>query len=274
MVDFDLSPQQQAIRAGVHAFATTHLKDARKTYEAAVKKPNAEWSDGFRSTQSIYAEAVKAGLIKAQIPERLGGTGGALIDAAIVVEEMYAVETSASSTILGTGLGLSPLLIGGSEEMQRRLLVPFLSGEGSPMASLVFPEPAGSANYAEVGSAGLCTVAVDKGDHFVISGEKIWATNHGGWNDRGADLLCICCRVEDAGPDMRSQTAIIVVTREDVASNDPSAFQLLAHPQPVGHTAVNGPHIRYNKLRVPKNNVLHQAKARMSSKQPPPALRR
>lgn len=173
MVDFNLSANQQAIRVAVRSFATTRLKNARSTYEAAAAKPKAQWADAFRSTQPIYKAAVKGGLIKAQIPQPLGGTGGALIDAALVVEEMYAVETSASLTILGTGLGLTPLVIAGSPDMQQKFLEPFLSGDGSPLASLVFSEPVESANYAAVDGTGFGTVAVDEGDEFVINGEKV-----------------------------------------------------------------------------------------------------
>lgn len=55
---------------------------------------------------------------------------------------------------------------------------------------------------------------------------------------------------------MRSQVAIIIVTRADIDANDASAFQVLSHPQTIGHTAVNGPHVRYNNLRVPRSNLL------------------
>ncbi|KAK5126228.1 hypothetical protein LTR85_010463 [Meristemomyces frigidus] len=256
MVNFDLTPTQEAIRAAVRSFAATHLKNARSTYESAGAQPNAQWQDRFRSTKPIYEAALQAGLIKAQIPRPLGGTGDALIDAAIVVEELYAVETSASLTILGTGLGLTPLVMAGTPDLQKKFLERFLDGDGAPLASLVFSEPAGSANYADPGGSGLMTVAIEEGEEYIISGEKIWATNSSGWDDRGADLQCLCCRVKDSGPDMRSQVAIIIVTRSDIASNEPSAFRVLSHPQTVGHTAVNGPHIRYTNLRVPKSNLL------------------
>ena len=85
---------------------------------------------------------------------------------------------------------------------------------------------------------------------------QIWATNCSGWDDRGADLQCVLCRVEDSGPDVRSQVAIIIVTRKDIAANDPAAYQVLSHPRTIGHTAVNGPHIRFSNLRVPKTNLL------------------
>jgi len=120
----------------------------------------------------------------------------------------------------------------------------------------VFSEPGGSANYADLGGSGFATVAGEDGDDYVINGEKLWATNSGGWDDRGADFQSLCCRIEGSGPDIRSQVAIIVVTRADIEANDPGSFQVLSHPQTVGHTAVNGPHIRYSNLRVPKTNLL------------------
>ena len=254
MIDFELTPEQKAVRDHVRTFAKTHLADARSLYDPKI--PHSKWEDQFRSTKPLYAAAVQAGLIKAQIPTQLGGLGGPLSDAAIVVEEMYAVETSASLTILGTGLGLTPLIMAGTPELHKRFFAPFLTGEGTPMASLVFSEPAGSANFAEAGGSGFGTIAREDGDDYVINGEKIWATNCSGWDDRGADLQCVLCRVEGSAPDMRGQVAIIIVTRHDIARNDTQAYKVLSHPQSVGHTAVNGPHIRFTNLRVPKSNLL------------------
>jgi alkylation response protein AidB-like acyl-CoA dehydrogenase len=172
MIDFELSPEQLAIRNAIRGFAKANLTAARAVYEAQANS-SAQWQDRFRSTRPIYAEAVKAGLIKAQIPKELGGAGGPLIEAALVVEEFYAVETSASLTILGTGLGLTPLIMAGSPEQHEKFFKPFLAGTGTPMASLVFSEPGGSANFAEAGAPGFQTVATEEGDAYVISGEKV-----------------------------------------------------------------------------------------------------
>lgn len=175
MIDFELSPEQLAVRNAIRGFAQSNLTNARSVYEPA-SGPFAKWEDRFRSTQPIYAAAVKAGLIKAQIPKELGGAGGPLIEAALVVEEFFAVETSASLTILGTGLGLTPLIMAGSPEQHRKFFKPFLEGTGTPMASLVFSEPGGSANFAEPGAPGFQTVAKVEGGEYVISGEKVSVT--------------------------------------------------------------------------------------------------
>ena len=172
MIDFELSPEQLGLRNAVRGFVKANLTTARSVYEAKGAS-STKWEDRFRSTQPIYAEAVKAGMIKAQIPKELGGGGGPLIEAALVVEEFYAVETSASLTILGTGLGLTPLIMAGSPEQHKKFFEPFLTGTGTPMASLVFSEPEGSANFAEKGATGFQTVAKDEGDSYVISGDKV-----------------------------------------------------------------------------------------------------
>lgn len=52
------------------------------------------------------------------------------------------MERAASLTIFGTGLGLTPLCLGFKPEFAE-FLTPFLSGVGSPLASLVFTEPGG-----------------------------------------------------------------------------------------------------------------------------------
>ncbi len=137
MVDFTLSTSEKAVREAARAFATAHLAGAKKAYSAI-----ASHKERFQSIRPIYHEAVRAGLIKGQVPTPIGGTSGSLVEAAILVEEMYAVEAGASLTIFGTGLGLTPLALAYRPELGE-FLEPFLSGEGAPLASLVFSEPGG-----------------------------------------------------------------------------------------------------------------------------------
>lgn len=166
-VDFQLSPSEAGIRNAAAGFAATVLKDAKKDYEKFT-----EHHQRFQSTKPIYEKAVQGGLIKGQVPPQLGGTGGSLVEAAILVEEMYAVEPSASLTIFATGLGLTPLVLTGKPE-HKEFLAPFLTGEGAPLASLVFSEPGGVANFLEKGAPGLNTTAEQVGDEWVINGEKV-----------------------------------------------------------------------------------------------------
>ncbi|ETN41497.1 uncharacterized protein HMPREF1541_03433 [Cyphellophora europaea CBS 101466] len=241
MADSSLTIAQQEFRKSVRLFAREHLSTARDTYSLATSA--SQWQERFRSTKPIYQAAVAAGLLKAQIPAPLGGTSAGFVDMALMVEELYSVDTSASLTILGTGLGLTPLIFGGTPELQKKFLAPFLSGEGAPLASLVFSEPWGSANFADDSGEGFRTTA-------------IWATNCSGWDDRGADLHCVVCRIPSSPRGVRSEVALLLVTRDDIAANEPQAYTVIEHPPTLGHTAVNGAHVRFTDLRVPKANLL------------------
>lgn len=169
MIDFTLSPEQTAVREQTRAFALAVLKNARQTY-AKLSSPQ----ERFQSTQPMYMNAVRLGLLKALIPTIVGGSGSDdMISSALAVEELYAVEPSVALTILTNGLGLSPLIRGASPEQHQEFLSPFLGGDGTPLAGIAFSEPGGSANYFEPEGMGIQTKAKKDGDNWIVNGEKV-----------------------------------------------------------------------------------------------------
>ncbi|KAF2279848.1 Nitroalkane oxidase in complex with Spermine, A competitive inhibitor [Westerdykella ornata] len=257
MVNFTLSPQQKALRANVQAFAQQVLSTAPGLYSHLPTQ-----RERFQATLPIYQAAVKAGLIKGQIPAALGGNANSLIDAAIVVEEFYAVEPGAAITILGTGLGLTPLIIAGSKQQHEKFLTPFLEQSGQRLASFMHSEPTGTANWLEKGAPGLQTTAYREGDDWVIDGEKLWTTNSGGWDQRGADVQCVVCRqgrpntAQDPSSNPADHILILIVTREDISNNPDSAYRIESEPELAGHRSTSGPHTRFSGFRVPAANLL------------------
>lgn len=257
MVDFKLSPQQKELRANAHAFAKNVLSTAPNLYSSLATQ-----TERFQSTLPIYQTAVKAGLIKGQVPAPLGGTSAGLIDAALVVEEFHAVEPSTAITILGTGLGLTPLILGGTPALHEKFLAPFLTQEGETIASFAHSEPSGTANWLQKGAPGLQTTAYQDGDEWIVNGEKYWTTNSGGWDGRGADMTCLVCRQgrpdtpQSPDDDPESNILILILTREDIANNPTDAYRVLSDPDLGGHKSVNGPHTRFTNLRVPHANLL------------------
>ncbi|KAL2006072.1 hypothetical protein VTN00DRAFT_9726 [Thermoascus crustaceus] len=257
MIDFHLTGEQRQLQQNARAFAQGPLASARETYSHLPDQRSR-----FRSTRSTYRQAVEAGLIKGQIPTELGGTRSSFVDAAILLEEFYAVETSVALTIAGTGLGLTPLILAGSAQQHERFLKPFLSGEGEPLASLVHSEPGGTANWLEKGGKGLQTTARKEGRYWVINGEKLWTTNSGGWDGKGADLQCVVCRYsqdnspQDPSADPSAAILILIVTPKVIAQNEPGAYTVLHDSELTGLTATSGPHSRFMNLRVPEANLL------------------
>lgn len=168
MVNFSLSPEQRALRSSARDFASDVLSTAPRLYDHLATQ-----TTRFRSTLPIYQSAISAGLIKGQVPVSCGGSSTSMLDAAIVVEELYAADPSTALTILGTGLGLTPLILAGNREQHERLLTPFTKQEGERLASFVHSEPGGTANWLRKGSPGLQTTAYKDGDEWVVNGEKV-----------------------------------------------------------------------------------------------------
>ncbi|KAI0871774.1 acyl-CoA dehydrogenase [Hypoxylon argillaceum] len=256
-IDFHLSNSEAGTQAAAASFAQNVLSKARSTYMAYTSH-----SERFQATKPTYAAAVTSGLIKGQLAPSIGGSAGSLVEAAILVEAFYAVEPSASLTIFATGLGLTPFNLL-RDPAKNEFLAPFLSGQGAPLACLVFSEPGGVANWLEKGGKGLGTTARRDGDGWVLNGEKVWATNSAGWDFRGADLACVVCRdvtdsaaAQDEDADPSASIMVLLVTREDLDRSGPGAFEVVRQFETMGHTAVSGPHIRYTDVRVPGKNVL------------------
>lgn len=260
MIDFSLSPEQTAVSQNTRAFAAALLKDARARYATLPSSP-----DRFQSTRPILEQATALGFIKGFIPPALGGTSGSLVDACLAVEELHAVEPSIALTILANGLGLTPLVHGGSPQQHKEFLAPFLTGTGSPLASLVFSEPDGSANYFEPGGKGMQTTATFDAStqEWILNGDKIWATNCAGWDFKGADLQVVACRsvsAESTSTQPSNSPAdsamLLLVTRALIDRNQAGAYTVVRHIETPGHTACSGPHIRFTNLRVPVSHVL------------------
>ena len=167
MIDFILSDKQKQQRDGARDYARNVLTGAHEAYS---KKPDQK--ERFRSIRPYYRMAVAGGQVKGLIPIPLGGNSASLLDAAIIMEELYASDPSVSLTVASTGLGLMPLMASRHEILQKKFLAPFLKDEGEPLASLVHSEPGGTANWLEKGAAGLQTTAKKEGHDWVINGEK------------------------------------------------------------------------------------------------------
>lgn len=80
-IDFHLSSTESATRASAAAFAQNVLKAARSEYLKQQGQHNR-----FQTQKPIYEATVKNGLVKSQISPPLGGDGGSLTEAVIMVE--------------------------------------------------------------------------------------------------------------------------------------------------------------------------------------------
>ena len=153
-IDFRLTSHQRELRLESRKFAADVLANA----SAAELLPTPE--ERFRATKPVYEAMVAAGFLRKCIPIPAGGDNAGLIDMAIMAEEFYSVNASITLTMLGTVLGLLPILLAGTPEQAGRLVKPFLKKSGAPLAGFCSTEPGGSANAAApLPGEGVRTVA-------------------------------------------------------------------------------------------------------------------
>src|SRR5689334_3427009 len=168
-IDFTLTAQQRDLQLAARKFAREVLTSAG----AAEALPTPE--ERFLATKPTYEAMVAAGYLRKCIPAPAGGENAGLIDMAILAEEFYSVNPSVTLTMLGTVLGLLPILLAGSPEQCGRLLDPFLKKSGAPLAGFCSSEPGGSANAASPPPGeGVRTTAKRVGGNWVINGQKKW----------------------------------------------------------------------------------------------------
>src|SRR6202048_21312 len=243
-IDFRLTARQRELQLQSRKFAREVLSPALE----AEALPTAE--ERFAATKPAYEAMIAAGFLRKCIPHSAGGDNAGLIDTAIMVEELYAVNASVTLTLIGTVLGLLPLLIGGTQDQRSRLLPPFLKQAGAPLAGFCATEPGGSANAASPPPGeGVRTTATLRGDRWVIDGRKSWVSSATGWDRKGADVLSVLCRTDPDAPPERG-ISIVVVERPAPGLVFERAVDSM------GHRAHLLPQLNLKEVRVSKDNVL------------------
>jgi butyryl-CoA dehydrogenase/short/branched chain acyl-CoA dehydrogenase len=120
--------------------------------------------------RDLLHEMFELGLMGIEIPEEHGGQGGNFFQSVLAVEALAAVDPSAAVIVdVQNTIANNILLRWGNEEQKRRYL-PKLARD--TVAAFALSE-AGSGSDAFA----LATRATRHGDHFLITGRKLWITN-------------------------------------------------------------------------------------------------
>jgi nitroalkane oxidase len=243
-IDFRLTASQRELQLQSRKFAKEVLFPAIE----AETLPTPE--QRFAATKPAYEAMIAAGFLRKCIPLSAGGESAGLIDTAIMIEELYAVNASVTLTLIGTLLGLLPLLIGGTDEQRSRLMPAFLKQAGAPLAGFCATEPGGSANPASpLPGEGVRTTATLRDGRWIIEGRKSWVSSATGWDRKGADILSVLCRTD---PDAAPERGISVILVERPASG--LIFERAIDS--VGHRGHLLPQFNLKGVSVPGENVL------------------
>ncbi len=199
------------------------------------------------------------GLLGVPWSEELGGAGMDQLSYYITIHEMAKVDASHALTISAhTNLGTSPIVEFGTEEQQRRY-VPLLAS-GRVLGGFGLTEPGAGSD-----AGGTASTAVDKGDHYLLNGSKIFITHAG-----VGEIFSVTART-DGGRDNKGITSFIVT--KDTVDLEEAARLGVGHAAELAKTsgvragkkedkmgwrASDTRELIFEDAVVPKENVLGQ----------------
>jgi acyl-CoA dehydrogenase len=126
--------------------------------------------DEARAYPEAFVDALtKAGWMAALIPEQYGGSGLSLTEATVIMEEISRSGGN-PGCCHGQMYNMNTLLRNGSEAQKEKYLPKIASGE-LRMQAMGVTEPTAGTDTTRIK-----TVAVKKGDRYVVNGQKVWTS--------------------------------------------------------------------------------------------------
>jgi acyl-CoA dehydrogenase len=166
--------------------ADTSHADLREGVRAlCVQFDSAYWQkvDEARAYPEAFVDALtKAGWLSALIPEQYGGSGLSLTEATVIMEEVTRSGGNAGCCH-GQMYNMNTLLRNGSDAQKKKYLPKIASGE-LRMQAMGVTEPTAGTDTTKIK-----TVAVKKGDRYVVNGQKVWTSRL-----QHSDLLILLAR--------------------------------------------------------------------------------
>jgi alkylation response protein AidB-like acyl-CoA dehydrogenase len=142
----------------------------REFADARVRPLVREMDEQAKMSAALVRQLFELGVMGIEVPEAHGGAGGRFFHSVLAVEELSRVDPSVGVLVdVQNTLVINALLRWATEEMKQRFL-PRLAADTVGAYAL---SEAGSGSDAFA----LTTRAREDGDHFVLSGRKLWITN-------------------------------------------------------------------------------------------------
>ncbi len=227
-MDFKFSPEEQDIISMLTDFS---LKE--------VQPIAAEIDENERYPEETVSQLAEMGMMGIPFPEEYSGCGLSYVTYIAACEELAKYCASTSVTLSAhCSLCCWPISEYGTHEQKQKYLTPLMTGE--KMGAFGLTEPS-----AGTDAAMQKTTAVDKGDHWLINGTKIFITNGG-----VAETFVIFA-MTDKEQGNRGISAFIV-------EKDFPGFSVGAHEKKMGIRGSSTTELIFEDMIVPKENLLGQ----------------
>ena len=215
------------------------MLNATKEFSNLEIKPNLmrfEKKD-YELVEKLMRKAGELGLLAVSVPEKYQGLGMGFNTGMLICEEISSLSGSIATAFgAHTGIGTLPILLYGSEEQKLHYLPKISSGEWMACYNLTEPDAGSDANSGKT-KAVLC----DDGEHYEITGQKIWISNAG-----FAHVFIVFARIEN---DKNITGFVFEKDKVDGLTLNPEEAKL-------GIRSSSTRQVFYNKVKVHKSAML------------------
>ena len=220
-----LSEEEELFRASVREFAEGEVRPRVEAMEHASKLD-----------PELIKQCFELGLMAIESPEEYGGAGSTIFNAILAIEELARVDASVSVFVdVHNTLVTNAFMRWGSDEQKKKYMPQLASGRVGAYA--LSEAASGSDAFA------LKTRAVDKGDHYELTGQKLWITN-----GNEAEIFIVFATI-DSEADYKGITAFIVEKQFE-------GFSVGKKEDKLGIRASSTTELILDNCKVPKENVL------------------
>ncbi|EKA3118816.1 isovaleryl-CoA dehydrogenase [Vibrio alginolyticus] len=225
-LNFGLGDTIDMLREHVNAFATEHIAPIAAEIDRDNQFPNHLWP--------LLGEM---GLLGVTVDEELGGAGMGYLAHVVAMEEISRASASvALSYGAHSNLCVNQIFRNGTPSQREKYLPKLI--DGTHVGALAMSEPNAGSDVIS-----MQLKAENKGDHFVLNGNKMWITN-----GPDADVVVLYAKT-DVSAGSRSITAFIIERN----------FAGFTHAQKLDKLGMRGSNtceLVFNHCVVPKENIL------------------
>jgi acyl-CoA dehydrogenase len=224
-IDFTLTDEQQQLQALAREFTQKEIIPIAADFDRREAYP-----------AQVVERAFEIGLLNVIVPEHAGGLGLGMLEEVLIGEELGYGCMGIYTILMASELGITPILIGGTAEQQKKFLEPLTQRPG--LASFALSEPN---NGSDAGA--LRTKATLEGDEWVLNGTKMWISNGG-----IAEFAVVFASV-DYSLKSKGTVAFVVPKEAPGFSHNKIHFKM-------GQRATYTAELVLEDVRVPKENML------------------
>jgi alkylation response protein AidB-like acyl-CoA dehydrogenase len=223
---FALTDEQRMVQAMAREFAETHIKPIADEIDREARFPH-----------ETVKRMGELGLLGIVVPEAWGGGGGDTVAYVVALIEI-AKQCASHAVVMSVNNSLYcwPILAYGTDAQKARLLTPFAAGQKIGAFALTEPQAGSDASNQQ-------TIAVRDGDHYVLSGRKVFVTN-----GRESSAVLVFCQT-DRTKGRQGITALVV-------EKDTPGFLVTKTEDKLGLRASDTAELVFEDCRVPVANRL------------------